>query len=440
LRDGTGRGERGSGTSVGAADAKRGAGLSTSAVSQTPARPRQPGRRARARARATAEGAPRTRLASAVPDCVLNLEVSGGSGWAAGRSVVEIRTGNSSIVTWEQRWHPLREEWVVIAAHRDDRPWSGQTVVSAQQSVPAYVPDCYLCPGNPRVSGVRNQAYDSVFVFDNDLPCVGTAAPRPAEPPAEIYRARAAQGLARVVCCSPAHNVTLAELGVDCIVELLETWQQQYLELGARPEVRHVLVFENKGEVVGMSYPHPHGQIYATNFVFKTMELELGAEARHYRQTGRILFQDILLAERQDGRRVVAEKDSAIAFLPYFARYSYETYVAPKSTHASLAALSPLQLQDLADVLKQLLVRFDNLWQMSFPYVMVLHQAPTDGQDYGAHHFHIQFHPPLRSPKLLKYLGGPEVGGGCFVTDSAPQAKAAELLAVPSVHYRQAPA
>ena len=202
--------------------------------------------------------------------------------------------------------------------------------------------------------------------------------------------------------------------------------------------MKYVLTFENKGEAVGVSNPHPHCQIYATNFVFKSIETEARAGERHLRETGRILFQDIIAAEREDGRRIIFENDTAIAFMPYFARYAYEVYVAPKRTHPSLAALPDDELRDFAAALQNVLIRFDNLWHMPFPYVMVLHQAPTDGGDYGSYHFHIQFHPPLRRPNLLKYLAGPEIGGGNFLSDTAPEEKAAELRAQPDVHYKRA--
>lgn len=340
-------------------------------------------------------------------------------------------------MTWEQRWHPLREEWVIIAAHRNDRPWSGQTVGPAARAVPAYVDDCPLCPGNVRVSGQRNPAYTGVYVFDNDLPCVGAEAPAELALPPGIYRNRPARGVARVVCYSPLHNVTLAELPLGEIQGLLTAWQEQYRELAARPEVAHVLVFENKGEVVGVSNPHPHCQIYATNFVFKTIAVEAEVCARYWRDNKRVLMEDIIAAEEADGRRIICRRDQALAFVPYFARYAYETFVAPRAPHASLADLGARELEDLAAVLREVLVRFDNLWQMPFPYVMALHQAPTDGRDYAGFHFHIEFHPPLRKPNLLKYLAGPEIGGGSFLSDTAPEQKAAELRAQPAVHYKQ---
>lgn len=341
-------------------------------------------------------------------------------------------------MVWEERWHPLREEWVIVAAHRQNRPWSGGTVEHAGEEEPSYVPDCYLCPGNLRVSGRRNADYTSTFVFDNDMPCAGPEAPRELERPEGIYRNRPAEGLARVVCYSPNHSLTLAELETGQIDELLSVWQEQYRELGARPEVEHVLIFENKGEAVGVSNPHPHCQIYATNFVFKYIETEARVSARHLEETGRVLFQDILEAERADGRRRICENERAVAFVPYFARYAYEVYVAPKATRPSIAALTDDERRDFADVLRRVVVRFDNLWRIPFPYVMALHQAPTDGRVYPGFHFHIEFHPPLRRPNLLKYLAGPEIGGGNFLSDTSPEEKAAELRAAPDVHYKHA--
>ena len=341
-------------------------------------------------------------------------------------------------MTWEERWHPLRQEWVIVAAHRNDRPWQGESTAETGRSVPPYDPDCFLCPRNVRVSGAHNPDYSGVYVFENDHPCVGEAAPDVTDSPDGFYRRRRADGEARVVCYTPRHDLTLAELPVADIVTLLEALQEQYRELGARPDVDHVLVFENKGEAVGVSNPHPHCQIYATNFVFKTIEMEVAVSADYLADTGRVLFEDLIAAEVADGRRLLAANDAALAFVPYFARYPYETFVAPRRTHASLADLGRGELDAFAAVLKETLVRFDNLWQRSFPYVMVLHQAPTDGGAHPGFHFHIEFHPPLRKPNLRKYLAGPEIGGGNFINSGSPEEKAAELQAVSATHYKEA--
>lgn len=336
---------------------------------------------------------------------------------------------------WEERWHPLREEWVIVAAHRQSRPWIGETVAAPGGRAPSYVADCYLCPGNTRVGGAANPAYTAVYVFDNDHPCVGPAAPEPIASHSP-YRTRRANGLARVICYDPRHDLTVAEMPTDSISTIVATWQRETYDLGARPEVNQVLIFENKGDVVGVSNPHPHGQIYATNFTWKTFDTELAAMQRHNRETGRALMADIIIAEQQDGRRVLYEDEHTIAFVPYFARYAYEVYIVPKRSAPHTHALSDAEVSSLARALKDVTVRFDNLWQQSFPYVMPVHQAPTDGGDYRDFHCFIGFLPPLRRPNTLKYLAGPEIGGGNFLSDTAPEEKAAELRAVPSTHYR----
>ncbi len=345
-------------------------------------------------------------------------------------------THNTHTGVWEERWHPLRQEWVIVAAHRQSRPWIGQTVGAQDQPPPAYVADCYLCPGNVRVSGARNPHYGGVFVFDNDHPCVGPDAPGDMALPPLPYRVRRADGLARVICYSPRHDLTVAEMDVASIGAIVQSWQQQTRDLGMRPEVRQVLIFENKGEVVGVSNPHPHGQIYATNFTWTTFDTELDAQRRYRVEAGRALWGDIIAAEQQDARRILYEDEYAIAFVPYFARYAYEVYVAPKRCVPHVTGLNDAEVESLARALQNVTVRYDNLWRQSFPYVMPLHQAPTDGGDYRDFHFFIGFLPPLRRPNTLKYLAGPEIGGGNFLSDTSPEEKAAELRAQPLRHYR----
>jgi UDPglucose--hexose-1-phosphate uridylyltransferase len=353
-------------------------------------------------------------------------------------NLVEPKTENVlENAVWEERWHPLREEWVVVAAHRQNRPWSGETMEHEKKHSPEYVEDCYLCPGNKRVSGAKNEDYTGVYVFDNDLPCVGANAPAELQTLSGFYKNRPANGIARVVCFSPKHNLSLAELSTKEIENIVGVWQKQYEELSRRDEVNHVLIFENKGETVGVSNPHPHGQIYATNFVFKTIETEARASQNYFAKNGHGLFEDIIRAEQTDGRRIIFENETAIAFLPYFARYAYEAYVAPKPRRKSIAELSEREAADFAEALKVLTIKYDNLWKMSFPYVMPLHNAPTDGGNYDSFHFHIEFHPPLRKPNLLKYLAGPEIGGGNFLSDTSPEEKAAELKVQSNIHYKQ---
>ena len=338
---------------------------------------------------------------------------------------------------WEQRWHPLREEWIILAAHRQKRPWVGASQPPPAPP-PAWAPDCYLCPRNARVGGAINPDYTGVYIFDNDHPCVGPGAPdvdAASVPPP--YRVRRADGVARVICYGPRHDETVAMMDAARIETIIEAWQQQTRDLGARPEVRQVLIFENKGEAVGVSNPHPHGQIYATNFTWKTFDTELAAMRRYRLETGRDLFADIIAAEQADGRRILFEDGNVIAFVPYFARYAYEVYIAPRRRVPHIHALTSDESRSLALALRDVTVRYDNLWKSSFPYVMPLHQAPADDGDYSDFHFFIGFLPPLRLPDTLKFLAGPEIGGGNFLSDTSPEEKAAELRAQPVTHYLQ---
>ncbi|MBL8724200.1 MAG: galactose-1-phosphate uridylyltransferase [Planctomycetes bacterium] len=341
---------------------------------------------------------------------------------------------------WEQRWHPLRRQWVVVAAHRQDRPWLGAVAPAGIETVPGFDPACTFCPGNPRLGDARNPHYQGVFVFDNDRPCVGVDAPELLAAAPGIYRNRPARGLARVVCFSPRHDLSLAELPPRSLDAVLASWQEQRRELAAFPGIAQVLCFENRGAAVGVSNPHPHGQIYATNFVWPTLRDELEATREHGADHGRSLWQDIVASECQDGRRILVENDHAIAFVPYFARYAYEVFVGPKRAVPDLLGLAAEERQALAAALGEVLVRYDNLWRAPFPYVLALHDAPCDGTDHRGFGCHFELHPPLRKPGLLKHLAGPEVGFGGFLADTAPEEKAAELRAVAGVHYKRAPA
>jgi UDPglucose--hexose-1-phosphate uridylyltransferase len=336
---------------------------------------------------------------------------------------------------WEQRWHPLREEWIIVAAHRQARPWVGASQSPAPLP-PSWAAECHLCPGNERVGGAINPRYEGVHIFDNDHPCVGPEAPavdgRMLPAP---YRVLRADGHARVICYGPRHDETVAMMPVARIESIVEAWQRQTHDLGGRPGVHQVLIFENKGEAVGVSNPHPHGQVYATNFTWKTFDTELDAMRRYRRETGRGLFTDIIAAEQADGRRILFEDDHVVAFVPWFARYAYEVCIAPRRCVAHIHALHAAEVQSLARAIRDVTVRFDNLWRSPFPYVMPLHQAPTDGGNYGDFHFFIGFLPPLRLPDTLKFLAGPEIGGGNFLSDTSPEEKAAELRAQTDTHY-----
>ena len=237
---------------------------------------------------------------------------------------------------WEERWHPLREEWVIVARRigRTGRGAARQWAINKRKSQ-------NMWPTATSVRGICGSAArrttDTATLSCSTTIILALTCPRLPIWPFHrgFYRNRPANGIARVVCYSPKHNLSLAEIELSGVEKLLQVWQAEYVDLGNRHEVSHVLIFENKGEVVGVSHPHPHCQIYATNFVFRTIEIEAAASRRHFAETGRFLFEDILSAEQLDGRRIICESESAIAFVPYFARYAYEVYVAPKRTYPS---------------------------------------------------------------------------------------------------------
>jgi UDPglucose--hexose-1-phosphate uridylyltransferase len=341
---------------------------------------------------------------------------------------------DGSPVVWEQRWHPLREEWILFTAHRGGRPWIGETHAPRDQDPPAYDPTCALCPGNPRIRGA-NPRYTGAYWFTNDLPCFGPDAPRDVATDDALYRARPATGTAEVVCYHPDHGKTFVDLTDAEARAVVDLWTDRYQVLGSRPDVDHVLIFENKGPLVGTSNPHPHCQIYAGGLIYGHMAREVASGRRHHERTGRFLGQDVLERE-QHGPRLVAENGAFLACVPWFARYAYEVFILPRRQVASLADLTPEERGLLGLLIRDVATRYDNLWAMPMPYVMTIHQAPTDGEDHATFPFHLEFHPPLRKPDTLKYLAGPEIGGGSMTNESNPDAKAAELRAAGGPHHR----
>ncbi|MGE5554345.1 MAG: galactose-1-phosphate uridylyltransferase [Betaproteobacteria bacterium] len=319
----------------------------------------------------------------------------------------------------ELRWNPVLGEWVVTATHRQDRTY--------------HPPDdfCPLCPTAPGALPTEVPAADyEIVVFENRYPSFRPAPGAPAVEGDDLYRVASSQGVCEVVLYSPNHRGSLGELGVVEIARLVDVWTDRYAELGKLDYVDYVLIFENRGEAVGVTLNHPHGQIYAFPYIPPRPARELENSDNYWRETGRCLFCDILKKERKDGRRVVAENEDFCAFIPFFARYPYEVHVAPLRHSPSMLEFSEGQRWNLARMLKVVLQKYDRLFGFPLPYIMVMHQAPTDGRDYPFYHFHLEFYPPHRTATKLKYLAGCESGAGTFINDTLPEEKAAELRAV----------
>ena len=334
---------------------------------------------------------------------------------------------------WEKRWHPLREEWIVYSAHRNSRPWQGADKIKPI-GASLYDPTCYLCPGNKRINNDLNPNYSDVFIFENDHPVVGMNAPDVISH--GFYKTQKATGIAKVVCYDPRHDVTLSKMKLDKVIAVFEAFKKEMILFEKNPNIKSVLIFENKGEAVGVSNPHPHCQIYAVDFHFKFVEQQIGISQQHKIKTGKTIFESIIASEKKDHLRIIAENKNAIAFIPFFARYAYEVMIFPKAKHSKLITLSSEELIDLVSVFHQVVRKLDMNYDMNFPYVMSIMQAPLDGQEYPDFRMHLWLQPPFRQLGLVKYLAGPEIGAGNFMADTMPEEKAFELNQLNLADYK----
>ncbi len=312
-----------------------------------------------------------------------------------------------------RRLNPLLNEWVLVSPHRMDRPWQGQVERTPSKDRPAYDTDCYLCPGNVRASGDRNPTYQDVFVFDNDFAAL--LPPHPASQTAKVSprSATCAQpeaGICRVMCYTPRHDLTMAHLTASQLRPIVDAWIAQYIELSAMPFIGYVQVFENKGEVMGCSNPHPHGQIWATESIPTIAAREQEAQQEYRCCQGSCLLCDYVASEIAVGKRTVMENDHFLVIVPFWAVWPFETLLLPRRHITSLAALSESERCSLADILGQLTRRYDALFGVSFPYSMGFHQQPTDGSEHLEWHLHAHFYPPLlRSATVRKFMVGYEM-------------------------------
>jgi UDPglucose--hexose-1-phosphate uridylyltransferase len=342
-----------------------------------------------------------------------------------------------------RRFNPLRNEWVLVSPERSARPWQGQVEAPEQQSAPAYDPACYLCPGNPRAHGDRNPPYMSTFAFDNDYPSLtpddSQGHSRGSTPNVEdsLHIAAPERGLCRVICFSPRHDLTLARMEAADIRHVVDIWARECAAAAARPWVRYALPFENRGAMAGASNPHPHGQLWATEDVPNEPARERASFARHRARHGTCLLCDYAAREERLRERVVSENDGFVAMVPFWATWPFETLVLSRRHARSLDALNDAERHALADILKRLTARYDNLFEAPFPYSMGFHQAPVNsGEDAGnSWHLHAHFFPPLlRSATIRKFMVGFELLGSPQ-RDLTPEEAAARLQGVSDVHY-----
>lgn len=342
-----------------------------------------------------------------------------------------------------RRWNPLRRAWVLVSPHRTQRPWQGEVAQRTVLSALHYDPQCYLCPGNQRAGGAVNPPYESVFAFVNDyaalLPDTPTASEAPVSP---LLVAEPARGLCRVLCFHPDHSLTLARMTREEIRRVVDAWTTEYADLAARDWIEYVQIFENRGAMMGASNPHPHGQIWATGFVPDESAAETVAQREHLSQTGRCLLCDYLAAEQASGERVIFENEHFAALVPWWAIWPFEVLLVSRRHLGAMPELAADERDGLADALRRVTTRYDNLFETSFPYTMGFHQAPTGGvnggREGGAHpewHFHAHFYPPLlRSATVRKFMVGFEMLG-MPQRDITAESAAERLRSVSEEHF-----
>jgi UDPglucose--hexose-1-phosphate uridylyltransferase len=337
-----------------------------------------------------------------------------------------------------RRYNPLTGEWLLVSPHRAKRPWQGQIEETPPDIRPAYDPNCYLCPGNSRSGGKTNPQYTGTFVFDNDFPALMPDTPSGEVDDHPLFRIQGERGLCRVMCYSPRHDLTLAQMAITDIRPVIDMWADQTLDLGSRDFIGYVQLFENRGAMMGHSSPHPHGQVWSTEHIPREAEKELINQRDYYNAHGVTLLSDYLAEEQRRAERIVYANEFWAVLVPFWAVWPFETMVVSSRPAHSLPELNAVERDALAETLHQIAVRYDNLFRTAFPYSMGFHQQPTDGADYPYWHLHAHFYPPLlRSATIRKFMVGYELLG-TPQRDITPEQAAARLRDLSDIHYLKA--
>lgn len=337
-----------------------------------------------------------------------------------------------------RRWNPLRKSWVLVSPHRTQRPWQGETGAPSPSSGLPYDPQCYLCPGNKRAGGAVNPVYTGVFEFVNDYAAVLPDLPdrdRSEVPASPLLVGEAVRGLCKVLCFHPDHGLTMARMTREQIRPVVDAWVQQVVELRERQWIQYIQIFENRGAMMGASNPHPHGQTWATGFVPDEPAAETLAQREHLTRNGRCLLCDYLAVELAAGERIVFENEHFVALVPWWAVWPFEAMLLCRRHFGSMPEMTAEEREALADALKRLSTRFDNLFSTDFPYTMGFHQSPTDGETHPEWHFHAHYFPPLlRSATVRKFMVGFEMLG-MPQRDITPESAAERLRACAESHF-----
>lgn len=316
----------------------------------------------------------------------------------------------------ELRWHPVLSEWIIVSSERKNRPLLPEQY-------------CPFCPGNEEIP--KNGW--NILSLPNKFPTLLVNPPLSDVQDDGFYRSRPSKGSCEVLIYTPEHNTSLAQLDGDHIRLIVDQWTRRFNQLGKQNYVKYVFIFENKGRVIGVTLDHPHGQIYAFPFIPSLLQRELQSSQHYFKMKDNCLFCQIITKEQHDVIRIICENEDFICFLPFFAQWPYGVHIYPKRHVQALTDLTVNERETFAIILKEVLTKFDNLFEESFPYMMVFHQRPTDGRQYPYYHFHVEFYPPYREKNKLKYFASVETGSGTVTYDYIPEHKAKELRESPGV-------
>ncbi|MFY0482608.1 UDP-glucose--hexose-1-phosphate uridylyltransferase [Flavobacterium sp. PLA-1-15] len=334
-----------------------------------------------------------------------------------------------------RRYNPLTDEWILVSPHRSKRPWQGQNEAVSTNALPEYDPECYLCARNQRWNGIQNDNYTDTYVFENDFAALLEDEVQDNTPQSDLFQFKPERGINKVICFSPKHNLTIPEMDLEGIQKIIETWKAEYIELGSKDFINHVQIFENKGSIMGCSNPHPHGQIWAQSSIPTQVEKTQKSLKNYYEKHQRSLLKEYVEEELRRKERIVSENEHFVVLVPFWAIWPYETLIVSKRHFGNLTQMTQKEILAFAEIIKTITVKYDNLFQTSFPYSSGIHQTPTDNEEHPEWHFHMHFYPPLlRSASVKKFMVGYEMMGEAQ-RDISPEKSAEILRNLSDIHY-----
>lgn len=334
------------------------------------------------------------------------------------------------------RHNPLTGDYVMVSPHRTKRPWQGKTEDIVLDSRPQYDPHCYLCAGNSRMNGDINPIYSDTYVFQNDFAALQSDVPKGEIQKGGLLMAESVKGECRVICFSPRHDLTLAEMETADIRKVVDIWIIEFEDFRTQKDIHYVQIFENKGETMGCSNPHPHGQIWASSNIPVEIQKETDHQKNYFQVHKKTLLNDYWQLEVSENQRVVVENDNFLVVVPFWATWPFETMIIPKRSMANISEIDEIEKTDLADIIKKLTTRYDNLFKSSFPYSAGIHQAPINTENVEGWHWHIHFYPPLlRSATVKKFMVGYELLANPQ-RDITPERAAEQLRSLSEIHYK----